>query len=58
MKTQQLVSLFTQLKGTGKTIRFADLLRAGYSSYLIKHAIEQVEAEYSNDEDGYTLIIF
>lgn len=58
MKTQQLTVLFTSLKGSGRKVLFSDLLKSGYSSPIIKRAVEEAGVSYSVHTEGYTLISF
>ncbi|CDQ41846.1 hypothetical protein [Virgibacillus salexigens] len=58
MQTVSLVNLFNQLKGSGKCIRFGDLMKRGFNADLIKVAVERCEIELGLDGEGYTIVVF
>jgi len=58
MQTNTLVSLFNQLLGTGKLVRFGDLMTKGFNQYSIQRAIKLTGVKLDSDSSGYTIIKF
>lgn len=57
-KLHKLNNLFAVLKQTGKTVRYGDILRAGYSVITLDNMIQDFRVELRTDEEGYTIIAF
>lgn len=58
MKTTQLKALFTKLVGSGKIVRYGDLVKNGFHRAHIDHAASEIGIAYEVDKDGYTILIF
>ena len=56
MQTNTLVTLFKQIKGQGKVIRFGDLMKRRYNQHLIINAVKKAEVNLGVDAEGYTII--
>jgi hypothetical protein len=55
---QRLKLIMEYLKENGKAVRFGDLMRQGFYSFVIKMVAEEVGAKLDYDDQGYSIIAF
>ena len=57
-KLYMLNTIFVTVKQKGICVRYGDLLRAGFPSYMVDAMIDDYQALVSKDLQGYTIITF